>query len=490
MLLTAIINQKTLQPPRRYVKWETVLKVSDYQKVINIIYLGILGIEKEISEECEEQFFQSYKKELLLRESYRNAEEVIMWQLERYGIEALILSDTRMEGLYPKPEMANLGKLEILVNRMSLPQIHRLMRDMDYGEVENRTGTGTLYERIPGIRVMFYDEIPVHNKYFKKYFSQSLKKLPCLGNYHSIHTLSEEDAYLYQVGKMVESYLAGDLKIRDILDFWQFQKALEETVQSKKVKDFFQRIKWQEFVHQVELLATLWFGDGAARQYGVALELEEYILSSGQENKRLDQRLLPHEKARLDFYWRNRDAEWAVKKREWLCPPKEYMCQFFPILNRYSFLLFFCWMIRWLRFLRQFATNRWRKAWCGISVRFLDIKERMKGLIRKKEEEDISEVNPPDRGDMSSEIEENLQDHGEGIQDPEEKSQDYEKVPQDFEKESQDRGEENRNFGKKSQDQGEEMQGYGEILYNFEKVSQESADGFQSHSEEAQTVEI
>ena len=73
MLLTAIINQKTLQPPRRYVKWETVLKVSDYQKVISIVYLGILGIEKEISEECEEQFFQSYKKELLLRESYSNA---------------------------------------------------------------------------------------------------------------------------------------------------------------------------------------------------------------------------------------------------------------------------------------------------------------------------------------------------------------------------------------------------------------------------------
>lgn len=394
MLLTAIINQKTLQPPRRYVKWETVLKVSDYQKVISIVYLGILGVEKEISEECEEQFFQSYKKELLLRESYSNAEEVIMWQLERYGIEVLVLSDTRVEELYPKPEMANLGKLEILVNKMSLPQIHRLMRDMDYGEVENRMGIGTLYERVPGIRVMFYDEMPVHNKAFKKYFSLSLKKYPCLGNYRCIHMLSAEDGYLYHIGKMVESYLAGELKIREVLDFWRYQKAAEEAVQSKKVKDFVQRVKWTEFVHQAELLAALWFGDGATRQYGVALELEEYILSSGRENKRLDQRLLPHEKTRLDFYWRNRDAEWAEKKREWLFPPKEYMSQFFPILNQYSFLLFLCWVIRWLRFLRQFGAISWRRAWCGVSVRFLDIKEKMKGLIGKKEKEDPSGEEP------------------------------------------------------------------------------------------------
>lgn len=400
MLLAAIINQKTLQPPRRYVKWETVFKASDYQNVISMVYLGILGIEKEISEECEEQFFQSYKKNLLLRESYRNAGEVIMWQMERYGIEALMLSDTRVEELYPKPEMANLGRLELLVNKMSLPQIHRLMRDMDYGEVENRIGTGALYERVPGIRVMFYDEMPVQNKIFKKYFSPSLKRYPPVEGYRYIHRLSAEDGYLYQVGKMVEAYLAGNLKMRDILDLWQYQKVAEEAVRSKKIKDFFQRIRWQEFVRQVDLLATLWFGDGENLQYGVALELEEYILSSGRENKRLDQRLLPHEKSRLDFYWRDRDAEWAVKKREWMFPTKGYMCQFFPILNQYPFLLPFCWMIRWLRFLRQFAAIRWRKAWCGISVRFLDIKEKMKGLIRKKEKEDPSgEENQYTEGD-------------------------------------------------------------------------------------------
>ena len=383
------------------------MKSSDYQRVINIVYLGILGIEKEISEECEEQFFQSYKRELLLRESYRNAEEVIMWQMERHGIEALILSDTRVEALYPKPEMAHLGQLEFFVNRMSLPQIHRLMREMDYSEVENRTGTGTLYERIPGIRVMFYDEIPVQNKAFRKYFSTSLKKHPCLAKYRHVHCLSEEDGYLYRVGKMVESYLAGELKIRDVLDFWQYRVTAEEAVQSKKVKDFFQRVKWQEFVHQTELLAVLWFSDGAGQQYNIALELEEYILSSGRENQRLDQRLLPCERIRLDFYWRDREGEWAAKKREWLFPPKEYMCQFFPILNKYPILLFLCWMIRCLRFLRQFSANKWRKVWFGLSVRVLDIKEKMKGLIRKKEEEQPEEEAQSENidGDLSEDEE-------------------------------------------------------------------------------------
>ncbi|HCT91181.1 MAG TPA: hypothetical protein DF613_07365 [Lachnospiraceae bacterium] len=489
MLLTAIINQKTLQPPRRYVKWETVLKVSDYQNVINIVYLGILGIEKEISEECEEQFFQSYKKELLLRDSYSNAEEVIMWQLERYGIEALILSDTRVEGLYPKPEMANLGRLEILVNKMSLPQIHRLMRDMDYGEVENRMGTGALYERIPGIRVMFYDEMPVHNKAYKKYFSASLKKYPCLENYHYIHTLSAEDGYLYQVGKMVEFYLAGDLRIRDVLDFWQYQRAAEDVVQSKKVKDFFQRVKWQEFVHQMGLLATLWFGDGAARQYGVALELEEYILSSGRENKRLDQRLLPYEKSRLDFYWRNRDAEWAVKKREWLFPSREYMYRFFPVLNQYPFLLFFCWAIRWLRFLKQFAANRWRKVWCGISVRFLDIKEKMKGLIRKREE-NLSEKILQNREEEIRDVEGNLQEREEEIQEREEEIQEREKKFRNRWEGPRDRGEKPRNRWEEVQDQEEESQERWGEARDQEEESQDQWEYAQDYEEEPQTIEI
>ena len=52
MLLGAIINQKPVQTSRRYVNWDKILSVSDYQNVVNLVYLGILGMEKEISDAC------------------------------------------------------------------------------------------------------------------------------------------------------------------------------------------------------------------------------------------------------------------------------------------------------------------------------------------------------------------------------------------------------------------------------------------------------
>ena len=152
-----------------------------------------------------------------------------------------------------------------------------------------------------------------------------------------------------------------------------------------------EKADWQEFVAQAGVLATLWFEDGVRQQYGLALELEEYIISRGQENKHLDKVLLPNEKARLDFYWRDREEEWAVRKREWLFPSREYMFQFFPILGKYPFLLVFCWLIRDFRFLKFVCSGRCRQAGVHIRVKLLDIKEKLKGYLRKNKEEEETE---------------------------------------------------------------------------------------------------
>ncbi len=384
MLLAAIINQKPVQLLRRHVSWEKILKISDYQNVVNIVYLGILGIEKVISEECETQFYQSYRRVLLLRGEYKNAEEVIMWQLEKHGIDALFLSDTAIEKRYPKPEMAYIEQIEILVENKNLPQIHRLMRDMDYEQKEDRIGNGILYERVPGIRVIFYSELPVKNKTFKQWFLVPIKKYRRIGDYKFIHTLSKEEEYLYRIGKIVELYLAGALKIRGIMDFRQYRESLNEEFRQKEVKDILEKLKWQEFAEQLNILSELWFGENVRQEYGLALELEEFVLFRRQENNQLDKALLPEEKARLDFYLRNREEEWATKRREWAFPPREYMQQFFPILEKYHFLLLLCWMIRWLRFGKQICARKWRAAWLRISVRFLDMKEKMKRLAQER----------------------------------------------------------------------------------------------------------
>lgn len=427
ILLGAIINQKPVQTSRRYVNWEKVLSVSDYQNVINLVYLGILGLEKEISEACGEEFYQKYKKELLLYESYQKAEEVILWQLEKHGIDALLLSDTSARELYPLPEMASFGQIEILVDKKNLAQIYRLMRDMDYEQEDDRLEKGNVYVRVPGIRVVFYGEIPIENKVLRRYFSGSIRKYLRMENcsqqnaprrsslwlagfasakYRHIHILSDEEEYMYRAGRLVELYLTGVLKIRDILEFWLFRQVLDEAFPWKAVKDLLEKARWTEFVHQTEVLSSLWFEEGVRQQYGTALELEEYILVPGQENKHLDKVLLPNEKVRLDFYRRDREEEWLLKKKEWMFPPRDYMCQFFPILDKYPFLLIFCWGIRNIRIYTRMCVNKCEKVWFRLSVRMLDIKEKIKGLVRRGSEAAPEEPAEPEEKEPEDEVRE------------------------------------------------------------------------------------
>ena len=149
---------------RKHVRWESVLDVSDYQEIVNIVYVGLLGIEKNISEDCNEQFYQEYKKSLLLYEAYEKVEEVIKWQLERYNIEALFLLDSSGSEMYPKPEMAQIRQIEILVNKKDLPWINRIMLDMDYEHREDSACGGILYMRVPGNTAMFYHKGPIEDK--------------------------------------------------------------------------------------------------------------------------------------------------------------------------------------------------------------------------------------------------------------------------------------------------------------------------------------
>lgn len=387
ILLNAVINQKPAQTVRRQVNWRTTLKISDFHNVTSLVYHGMLGMQKEVSEECEEELYQKYRRELLLRDSYKDAQEVIMWQMEKHGIQTLLLSGTDVQELYPTPEMSYIEQLEFLVDKEKMPAVDALMEEMAYERKENRLGNGKIYIRTPGIQVIFYDRIPIRNKVLNRYFSDSIKRYLKFAQYKFVHGLSMEELYIYRAGRLVELYVTGLLKIRHVLDFWQYQRSLDESFQWKIVEDLLEKAKLHEFIYQVAILSSLWFGDGGKYDYSTALELEEYILSNGRENRRLDAAILPGEMERLDFYRRDREEEWTHKKREWLFPPKEYMVLTFPVLEKHGGLLVFCWAVRSLKLFKKLGANKCKEAADGINTWFSNMKAKLKKTSKEEEEE-------------------------------------------------------------------------------------------------------
>lgn len=393
MLLTAIINQSEIKVLRKQVDWDEILKISDFHHILSVVYYGMLGIEKEISEECADKFFQKYKKGILLNMEYKNAEQAISWQLERHGIHALFLTKTHMYGFYPKRDMAYIERLEILVSKKELPFVHGFMREMDYEEKENRVGHGILYTRTPGIQVVFYDEIPLGNKGLKKYFSVPVKKYANTKKYRHIHSFVREEEYLYMAGRLVEQYVRGDLKVRDIMDLWQYRKGIGKEFQWNIVNDVLEKAKIQGFVQQVQILAELWFGGKTDEQCGIAIELEEYIMSQGEENQWLDSVILPHERERLDFYRRDREEEWSLKRKEWRFPPRDYMEQLFPVLKKHPGLLPFFWIVREFRYYK----TRLQRSIAELRIRqqrnWLELKERLAAKFGRQPSENPADEN-------------------------------------------------------------------------------------------------
>ena len=87
ILLKAVMNQKPVQNLTRPANWDKFLKAADFQNVTSIAYLGMLGRQQEFVKEYEEQFYQKYKKSLLLNDAYKSVEEVLVWQMEKQARE-------------------------------------------------------------------------------------------------------------------------------------------------------------------------------------------------------------------------------------------------------------------------------------------------------------------------------------------------------------------------------------------------------------------
>ena len=58
ILLKAVLEQTPVKNTQKRINWEKVLRISDFQNIVNIVHYGMLGIEKNVSEEYIDDFYQ------------------------------------------------------------------------------------------------------------------------------------------------------------------------------------------------------------------------------------------------------------------------------------------------------------------------------------------------------------------------------------------------------------------------------------------------
>ena len=70
------------------------MRLAEFHRVVSPVYYGTLGVEKALSAADEEAFYRKYHKEILLEESYKNALEVILWQMNRHQVQGVRLASS------------------------------------------------------------------------------------------------------------------------------------------------------------------------------------------------------------------------------------------------------------------------------------------------------------------------------------------------------------------------------------------------------------
>lgn len=352
-IVSSIINQTEIPHSVRKLDWENIYKMADYHKVAHVVYLATLGLEDDIAPKWKGSFHKRYAESLLSQERYRNAAEMVMWQFKQNKIHALLIKDGIMSTCYEPREVRALDQVRILVDEGQEAKIHSLMRSMDFQKRENWKGPGEFYYRVPKITVVFYTDLGFRTKHLRKYFDFPVKVIRLMEGEKFLHQFTENEFYIYLVCDLVNQYARGEIRISDMVDYWQFYKVYKDRLDWEYVEKELESARISDFAHRLQDLAFIWFGDQHeryAKEYDEEADVYEtmelYILTRGAQGREESAKLTELVKEMSDIQSRKRREERVRRFRGFLFPDRRYMEHVFPILEDAPFLMPLCWLWR------------------------------------------------------------------------------------------------------------------------------------------------
>ncbi len=350
LMISAIINQKKAPVlSNKLIPWRNIYQLAETNQVASLSYFGILGLGSEIDKTSKNLFFDSYQKELKNVPLYQSAEEVMLWQMEKNRIHALLLEGCQLRELYPHKEMRKMDRIRIWVQKGELHRVDEIMRSMDYEICENREDEGVLYYKIPGVYVVFYEKLKFINEKLERYFDSPVRMFSKIKGYRYLRCFDKEEAFIYMVGRAANEYTLGRTGVRSVLDFWLYEMQHKEELNWPYIDKTLKKYKLLEFSEHFFELGNIWFGNQISDRIEIYNAMEDYIFSKGKQGRQISAQILPLLQDLADFYKRDRKREWLDKQREWLFPKREYMETLFPVLKKVPWLIPICWLIRWWR---------------------------------------------------------------------------------------------------------------------------------------------
>ncbi|HCD42565.1 MAG TPA: hypothetical protein DEQ64_02270 [Lachnoclostridium sp.] len=357
-LLSSVINQKESPEPLRYLNWDKMFRIADYHRVAHVVYYGIMGLDVEIPQSIRQRFFGKYLESVHRVERLRSAERQVQTLLERNGINCFFLNYSDFVKCYPIEEMCCREFIEIGTEKKYAQVIRTLLWDADFEERYTEI-RGELYYRVPGNKVLCFNQTMFFSRSMQKFYINLVRSLPNKKGQNHIKEMNASETYLFLMCRLTDSYARGDISLSQIMDFWAFYKTQGEFFLWPYIYERLKELKIEEFAERLEYLILRWFGTGTGiENVEIYDNMESYIFSKGTEGREVSEQFLPLIKTVADCYSRDRKKEELGRLVAWLFPDREYMETIYPALEKAGALLPVFWLIRLERYFRRMVGSR------------------------------------------------------------------------------------------------------------------------------------
>lgn len=349
-MLTCLVNKEEAPKWSRKIDWGGIYKLADYQNVANDVYYVIMGNIDQDYGPWKKKFEDRFHSAVVGEDRYASVVEETIQELERGKIHSMVINDFLMRAYYPRKEMRALDVVEILVEPGKQKGLDKILKELDFMEIEGREEKAWSYYKIPGIRFRIVEHMEFTNKKMQNYFDISVKHYPNKEGYRYIHQNKSHEFYLYLIGIYGERYARGRLEVRDVLDFWHYYLQTYQQQDWEYIEKTLTKMNLNKFAENLAKLAAFWFGRmDFPTQVEVLGEMEDYILTKGVKGRRESEKLLPLIKEVADFYKRDIEQERRSQLYKWMFPEIDYMSTLYPVLLKHPGLMKVCWVLRIFR---------------------------------------------------------------------------------------------------------------------------------------------
>lgn len=337
-LVLSQIEKKPLKSIPNDITFEQILSITTRNSMSGIILRALLQLD--LSEEQRNKC-----KDILLRKTIISMSQGVELTRISQAFENALVMNQPMKGAilrtyYPKPEMREMGDIDILVQDCDMDRVQRILQELQYGFVKKESHHDIYIKQsvlIVEVHRCLYDaKVDGGQSSYFGTFERSHRR----EGYKVTFELTKEDFYIYMVAHMAKHFYKRGCGIRNLVDIYIYRERFYNALDEEYMRFEFEKCGLTQFVIHMEKLTNIWLrGEDSSDFYD---SLFEYLMNcgiygldqNGIWNKFGNEKILGDKLSKLQL------------KRWYYFPPYSYMKEYYPWLEEASFLLPLAWCMR------------------------------------------------------------------------------------------------------------------------------------------------